>query len=506
MAVPMPQSSSPSVACLPLTVDGTTIGAFMFGAPESTTVSEEELLLLHEVAANLSFALQYLEKQDAVRYLSYFDPLTGLAKRSLLCERLSRMLAGDEEEARAATVVVFDIEHMSAINDSFGRHVGDMLLQRIADRLKRHVEETELLAHLGGGTFVMLVRGAAAAGGSQSVQDLLETLFSRPFAIEGTEIPATFKAGIATYPDNGNDANALVQNAEAALKAAKSSGEKSLTHRREMSSALAERRALEHRLRLALERNEFELHYQPKLRFSDGRITGVEALLRWQDPDRGLIAPGLFLPTLESTGLIAPVGDWALTQAARDARRWRELRLAPLRVAVNAAAMQLRRRDFASKVLDAAAGLPAEEGWGLDIEVVEGALLEDSAWCVRSLRLLRSAGVHVAIDDFGTGYSSLSRLSQLPVDTLKIDRYFTSRIPEDKGSCTLVTTIIGLARAFNMTSVAEGVETPDQLGFLRHAGCNESQGYLHSKPLPATQLDALLGADPQPLAATFARR
>lgn len=502
----MPGGTPPTVACLPLVVDGTTVGAFMFGAPERCSVSEEELLLLQEVAANLSFALQYLEKQDAVRYLSYFDPLTGLAKRSLLCERLSRMLAVPTDGSIHASVVVFDIEHMSAINDSFGRHIGDLLLQRIADRLKRHSEETEHLAHLGGGTFVMVVQGDAAKAGVRALQEQLDSIFRKPFSIEGTEIPAAVKAGIATHPQNGSDANTLVQNAEAALKAAKSSGEKALTHRREMNSALAERRAMEFRLRIALERNQFVLHYQPKLRLSDGQITGVEALLRWADPERGLVPPGIFLPTLETTGLIAPVGDWALTQAAADARTWRKLGFAPLRVAVNAAAIQLRRRDFASKVLDAAAGLPAEEGWGLDIEVVEGALLEDSAWCVRSLRLLRSAGVHVAIDDFGTGYSSLSRLSQLPVDTLKIDRYFTSRIPEDNGSCTLVTTIIGLARAFNMTTVAEGVELPGQLEFLIEAGCNESQGYLHSRPIPAEELGELLGQEPQPLAATLARK
>jgi diguanylate cyclase (GGDEF)-like protein len=481
----------PTVACLPLAVDSTTVGAFMFGAPERCSVSEEELLLLQEVASNLSFALQYLEKQDAVRYLSYFDPLTGLAKRSLLCERLSRMLSAPAA-VPSAVVAVFDIEHMSAINDSLGRHVGDLLLQRIADRLKRACEETENLAHLGGGTFVAICRDASPEGGTKLAQDKIGEVFSRPFAIEGSDIPVTIRAGMAVYPQNGEDANALVQNAEAALKAAKSTGEKWLTHRREMNSALAEKRAMEHRLRIALERNQFVLHYQPKLRLADGRIMGVEALLRWMDPDRGLIAPGLFLSTLESTGLIAPVGDWALSQAAADCRRWRRLGFSPLRVAVNAAPIQLRRRDFASKVLDAAAGLPADEGWGLDIEIVEGALLEDSAWAVRSLRLLRSAGVHVAIDDFGTGYSSLSRLSQLPVDTLKIDRYFTSRLPDDKGSCTLVTTIIGLARAFNMTTVAEGVETPEQLAYLKQAGCNESQGYLHSKPIAAAELDELL--------------
>lgn len=484
-----------SVACLPLVVDAATVGAFMFGAPHHCAVSEEELLLLQELAANLSFALQYLEKQDAVRYLSYFDPLSGLAKRALFCERLGRLLATPEAAAQKPAVVVFDIQHMSAINDSSGRHIGDLLLQRIADRLKRHFDDTDHLAHLGGGTFVSVIeKPVFGEDGSPALPEYLSAVFSRPFNVEGTEIPVTVKAGLACYPENGTDPNSLVQNAEAALKAAKASGERSMPHRREMNSALAERRAMEYRLKTALERNQFVLHYQPKISLANDCIEGVEALLRWMDPERGLIAPGLFLSTLETTGLIVHVGEWALGQAAADCRRWHRLGFSPVRVAVNAAPMQLRRRDFAAKVLDAAAHFPSAAGWGLDIEITEGALMEDSAWCVRALRTLRSSGIRIAIDDFGTGYSSLSRLSQLPVDTLKIDRYFTSRVPEDPGSCTLVSTIIGLATAFKMSTVAEGVETPEQLAYLKQAGCDESQGYLHSRPIPAMDLDKLLGA------------
>jgi EAL domain-containing protein (putative c-di-GMP-specific phosphodiesterase class I) len=209
------------------------------------------------------------------------------------------------------------------------------------------------------------------------------------------------------------------------------------------------------------------------------------------DPVRGLLAPAAFLSILESTGLITSVGEWALLQAAADCRRWEQLGYPPVRVAVNVAPVQLRLRDFATKVIDAASGLSGERGWGLDIEITEGALLDDSAWAVRTLRVLRSAGIQVAIDDFGTGYSSLSRLSQLPVDTLKIDRSFTHRLSESGGSA-LVTTIIGLARAFDMTTVAEGVETHEQLAILTRAGCDESQGYLHSRPIPAQDFELLL--------------
>ena len=484
-------STSQAFACLPLTVDGTTVGALMFGAGPGTEMNDEELHLLKEVASNLSFALQYLGKQDEVRFLSYFDPLTGLAKRALFCERVARVLGSREDASPRASVLVFDVEQLSTLNDAFGRHVGDLLLQCVADRVKQKVNGTDRVAHLNGGTFAVLFTTEAGSELRQLRAQLAE-MFAEPFQIEGRQVPVSVRSGIAVHPENGQDASTLLQNAEAALKTARAGGEKILRHKPGMNSALAERLATEHRLRGALERNQFVLHYQPKVTISTGRIVGVEALLRWQDPVRGLMAPYVFLPILESTGLICGVGEWAVKQAADDCLRWAGLGFPPIRVAVNAAPVQLRRRDFAAKVIDAASALDAHSGWGLDIEITEGALLDDSSWTLRTLRVLRSAGIRVAIDDFGTGYSSLSRLSQLPVDTLKIDRSFTSRLPGDPAGCTLAVTIIGLARAFNMTTVAEGVETQAQLEFLREAGCNESQGFLHSRPIAAPDLELLI--------------
>jgi diguanylate cyclase (GGDEF)-like protein len=481
--------STERLACLPLSVDATTIGALMFGAAPGASISDEELRLLKEVAANLSFALQYLEKQDAVRFLSYFDALTGLAKRPLFCERLGRVLANADPESHPA-IVVFDVEHMSALNDALGRHVGDLLLQCIAERLKGRLGQSEHVAHLGGATFACFVDDVDGDDQRQ-VHGRISDIFSEAFMLDGRYLPISVTCGIAVYAEDGAEGATLVQNAEAALRAAKASGEKLVRHRAGMNSALTERLATEHRLRSALSRNQFQLFYQPKVSLTSGRVVGVEALLRWMDPVRGLLAPGAFLPILESTGLITAVGEWALVQAAEDCGRWERLGYPPLRVAVNVAPVQLRRRDFATKVIDAASELPADRGRGLDIEITEGALLDDSAWAVRTLRVLRSAGIQVAIDDFGTGYSSLSRLSQLPVDTLKIDRSFTNRLSEAGGSA-LVATIIGLARAFDMTTVAEGVETREQLALLTRAGCDESQGYLHSRPLPATDFELLL--------------
>jgi EAL domain-containing protein (putative c-di-GMP-specific phosphodiesterase class I) len=284
-----------------------------------------------------------------------------------------------------------------------------------------------------------------------------------------------------------------VQNAEAALKEAKTSGEQYLHHRIEMNSELARRVGMEHRLRTALEDEQFVLHYQPKVAVRTGKITGVEALLRWRDPENGMTAPGIFLPLLESAGLMTATGAWVLRQAAADCRDWRRMGLPAMRIAVNISPPELRRRNAAREILDGVGDLVGDSKWGIDIEVTEGALIGDFSACVHSLRLLRAAGLRVAIDDFGTGFSSLGRLSELPIDTLKVDRTFIMRLPGDRKGGTLVSTIIDLAHAFDMTTVAEGVETQPQLDYLVHAGCDESQGYLHSRPLPRREFERLLG-------------
>jgi diguanylate cyclase (GGDEF)-like protein len=482
-----------SLACLPLRVDNTPVGAFLCGTGASAVIGQDELLLLEEVAANLSFALQYLDKQEAVHFLSYFEPLTGLAKRALFCERLSRLLTRGTDSLPGLEVTVFDVAHLSVINDSFGRHTGDRLLQCVADRLKAHFPDSEQLAHLGGGTFVCMNASREPADIEiRNLHDDVTRIFARPFSVDGREIVAEIKSGVACYPDDGHEPHELVQNAEAALKEAKTSGERYLHHRIEMNSELARRVGMEHRLRTALDKGQFLLHYQPKITLHTGRIASVEALLRWQDPENGLTSPAIFLPLLESAGLMAATGAWVLRQAASDCRAWRCKGLPPVRVAVNISPPELRRRNIAGEILEAIGDLAVDSDWGIDIEITEGVLSGDSSSCVHALRLLRAAGIRIAIDDFGTGFSSLGRLSELPIDTLKIDRLFISRLPTDRRSCTLVSTIIGLAHAFDMTTVAEGVETQAQLDYLVREGCDESQGYLHSRPLPRAELESWL--------------
>jgi diguanylate cyclase (GGDEF)-like protein/PAS domain S-box-containing protein len=479
-----------SIVALPFSVNGARVGVLSLASKETDQLRDDELLLLQDMIANLSFALQYREKETVAQYLAYYDALTGLAKRALFCERLDEALRARAGPEAIPTVVAFDVMHLSNVNDTFGRHVGDLLLQRVAERIKHHIGDDTRVGYLGGGTFVIVLPQVDSS--AENVTTLLEsTVFRDVFKIEGRTIRAAFKSGIARYPVDGGDGSTLAQRAEAALKRAKESGEQYLHYQFDVHSELAERLALEHNLRGALDEQQFVLHYQPQINIITGRIDGVEALLRWNDPVGGLTLPGRFLPVLESSGMIVAVGDWVLKKAAEDCQRWGRAGLGPIRIAVNVSAQQIRRRSFVEHCL-AAAAICTVGGCGMDLEITETGLLHDVEGASRKLRELRTAGLRVAIDDFGTGYSSLGLLSQLPADLLKIDRTFINGLPADPASVTLVSSIVGLASAFDLIAVAEGVETAAQLDLLRKLRCDQSQGFLHSRPVPASELEQLL--------------
>ena len=487
-----------SVASIPLLIDGTPVGAFTVGGGDTGMFGEEEVRMLQEVAANLSFALQYLYKEDAVRFLSYFDPLTGLAKRSLFCERLARSLGRHAGATPETVVVVFDVERLGEINDSLGRHVGDRVVQFVADALRRHFGGSEWLAHLDGGNFAAMVLDCESYEEAvRLIHDRITAALGNPLSLAGHEIPVTVRVGLARYPENGADAEALLQNAEAALHKARNTGERFLRYRRELSSEVAERLALERRLRTALDANQFLLYYQPKVNIASGELVGAEGLLRWNDPLRGIVSPAVFLPVLESTGLIADVGEWVVRQAASDLARWGRQGLKAIRLAVNVSPLQLRDPEFPTRFF-AAAGQDLGGPVGIDIEITESSLLDDAVFLGRSLQTMRDEGVRVAIDDFGMGYSSLSRLSDLPVDTLKIDRAFVSRLAGDRTVQAVVGTIVSLARAFELSTVAEGVEREEELALLKDLECEQSQGYLHSPPLPVESFETLLARSAPP--------
>jgi len=486
-----------SLVVLPLTVDGTAVGAFLLTAREKNAVSDEELDMLREVAGNISFALQYLNSEHTVRRLSYFDPQTGLAKRQLFCERLDQRIEANAGRQVRHAVAVIDIERLSAINDSFGRYTGDRLLEQFADRMRQRFHGRERLAHLGGGTFaVMLEHGGRADDLLGILDEHVTALAGDPYQIEGRAFPVSLRSGAAASPEDGREAHALLQKAEAALRKARASGERTARQSAEAHAAVVARLSLEHKLRAALSREQFELHYQPKVSIRTGRIEGVEALLRWRDPEAdALVPPGVFLPILESTGLIIPVGEWVVSRAVRDCQHWMSLGLPGVRVAVNVSPVQLRHGSFTQSFVRHAEALDFTES-AIDIEVTESALPDNSPLELWKLTTLRARGSRIALDDFGTGYSSLSRLSELPIDTLKIDRSFIDRLDDERIGRPLVSTIIALGRTFGMTTVAEGVETLEQLEVLRELGCDHSQGWLHCKALPRDGVTSILAHGP----------
>jgi diguanylate cyclase (GGDEF)-like protein/PAS domain S-box-containing protein len=485
-----------ALVVIPLVLGSWRRGALMLASRTLNLVRDEEIMLLQDIRATLALALEHEESAGVAEYLASFDSLAGLAKRALFYERLDALLRDRLEPLKVLTVAAFDIHGLANINDSFGRRVGDLLLRQVAERLKRNTESEERVGYLGGGTFVMAEPGPSASAENISAM-LGSAVFGKPFEIEGHSIRVNCPVGIARYPNDGESADTIVQKAEAALKRAKDSGEQYLTYRLQMHGEIAGRMQLEHKLRVAIDEQQFVLHYQPQLDIATGRIQSLEALIRWNDPERGLVPPAQFLPILESSGLIVPVGSWVLARAAQDCRRWRELGLGPVRVAVNVAALQIRQRAFVEEVLSAVDGLTGA-GYGMDIEITESSLLQDIDTTSRKLQVLRAAGMRVALDDFGTGYSFLGLLATLPLDMLKIDRSFISGLPLDLASVALTTSIIGLAAAFGLVTVAEGVETSEQLDKLRELRCAQLQGYLYSRPVPIEQIELMLAA-PAPL-------
>ena len=484
-----------AMIAMPLVVGGKRVAAITLTAQDVTAVEDEELLpLLENMTVSLSFALHSLENADAAQYLASFDPLTGLAKRALFCGRLDKRLQAMSQTGAGARaeVIAFDVRGLGSLNTIHGQRLADLLLQGLVARLKRDAGGDERLGYLGAGTFVLLEERSADTASDRPQLALDGALLEAPFEIEGRKIRLSVTCGAAgDSPDVASGA-ILVQRAEAALKRARESGERYVDYRPEMSRETVRRVVLEHKLRTALEEQQFVLHYQPQIDLASGKVDAVEALLRWRDPGEGLVLPGRFLPVLETSGLIMPLGNWALLKAVEDLESWRQAGCGPLRVGVNVSAQQLRQREFLRGLLGLAERLAPLAGFGLDIEITETTLLQDLEGISDRLREVRAAGIRVALDDFGTGYSSLGLLSKLPVDVLKIDRSFVTGLPEDAASVTLVASIVELASAFDLVTVAEGVETEEQLAALRALRCSHSQGFLHSAAVPAPEIEQML--------------
>ena len=486
------ESGTRSIAILPLLVSNEVVGVLLLYSGEADFFDAQEVRLLNELAGDISFGLDHIEKSNRLDYLAFYDSLTGLANRSLFLERLSQFVDAARRRRGKLALVLADIERFKSINDSLGRQAGDSLLKQVAERLVQ-AAGPDTVARVGADHFAVVLpetKGRSESG--RFVERIWHACFTAPFLLGNTELRISAKAGITLFPNDGGNPEMLLADAEAALQKAKETGESFQFHTRELTAGVAEELALENELRQALEREQFVLYYQPKLDAESRRIVGAEALIRWQSPERGLVPPLKFIPLLEETGLILAVGTWALKRAALDHRRWADLGWAAVRVAVNVSPIQLRRRDFVGIMQQALSG--GATPTGIDLEITESLIMEDVQAIIEKLDSARQFGVGVAIDDFGTGYSSLGYLAKLPVQSLKIDRSFIGAMLPDSGALTLVQTIISLAHSLKLKVIAEGVESEDQATLLCRMRCDQMQGYLFGKPVPFEQMTALLAS------------
>ena len=483
------QSGVRSLAVFPLIVSDKPIGVLALYTSKPEFFDAAGLLLLTELAGNIAFAVDHLDRQERLDRLSNYDSLTGLANRRSFLERVAQYMLSAGDSGHKMAVFLIDLERFKKLNDSLGRPAGDALLKQVAEWLAQNAENTKLVARLDADHFaVVLPKVMYESNVARVLEKTIAAFMKHEFSLNDAVYRMAAKIGVAVFPDDGTDADMLFNNAEAALKKAKASRDRYLFYAQKMTETVALSLGIENRLRRALEREEFVLHYQPKVSIASGKLTGAEALIRWNDPVSGLTLPGRFIPILEEIGLIHDVGRWALRKAIEDYRRWRNSGLPAVRIAVNVSPLQLRNPNFVAEIRQAI-NVAADAAAGLQLEITESVIMQDVNHSIGSLLAIRALGVTIAIDDFGTGFSSLNYLAKLPVDTLKIDRSFVVEMVSAAGGLTLVSVIINLARALKLNTVAEGVETEEQLQQLRSLGCDEMQGYLFGKPVPVESFE-----------------
>jgi diguanylate cyclase (GGDEF)-like protein/PAS domain S-box-containing protein len=479
-----------SFAKFPLIVADEAVGVLALYAKDHAFFHADEMKLLTELAGDIAYAIDHIEKQEKLEYLSLYDPLTGLANRTLFLDRVAQNLRVAAGSGQQLALVLIDLERFKNINDSLGRPAGDDLLRQVADWLTKSAGDSSRLSRVGADQFaVVLPTVSRGTDLSQLIETTLRAFLKHQFQWDGASYRLAAKTGVALFPDDGANAEALFANAEAALKKAKTGADPYLFYSQTMTDSTALRLSLENQLRRALDQEQFVLHYQPKIDLKTGKVTGAEALIRWNDPNTGLVPPSRFIPILEETGLINEVGSWALHKAVEDYLSWRRAGLSVVRIAVNVSALQLGNRNFISEI-EKVISIDPLAASGLELEITESLIMADVKHSVASLQKVRSMGVTIAIDDFGTGFSSLSYLAKLPINTLKIDRSFVADLTATPESNVLVAMIINLAHSMRLNVVAEGVETEGQSNILRALGCDHVQGYLYSKPIPGAAFSA----------------
>ncbi len=460
--------------------DGSTLPVMIFGSTATFAGEPASVGTLLDISAQKEAELR-------VRELAEFDPLTGLPNRRLLRDRSTQLLAAAERDDSEMALVFLDLDHFKRVNDSLGHSVGDELLCAVAQRLATVVRKVDTLARLGGDEFIIALPGVHASGAAEVACRLLDVC-ATPFVVGGHDLTITPSLGISLFPVDGRDFETLLRNADAAMYKAKDAGRNAFHfYSSEMNVATLKHLLMESGLRRGLGAREFVLHYQPLVHVESGVTVGVEALIRWQNPELGLIAPDQFIHVAEDIGLINPIGEWVLREACRQIRAWQDAGLPPLVVAVNVSPLQFRQASFVDTVASALAtsGLDARF---LELELTERTVMQDAELTLGTLSALNGMGVELSLDDFGTGYSSLAYLKRFPVGKLKIDRSFVRDLEVDPDDRAIASTILSMGRSLRLKVLAEGVETAEQCAILRGMGCELVQGYHFSRPLPPEQL------------------
>src|SRR6266852_1434977 len=437
----------------------------------------------------MQYSIERKRYQEQLEHQANYDALTGLPNRNLLHDRLRQSVFA-QRYVRSIGVVFLDIDHFKFVNDSLGHNTGDKLLQKVSERLTQTVRDGDTVARLGGDEFILILNDQP---GQEMIYRAMQRIINKvaePIDVDGQELMVTCSAGISLYPQDGSDVETLLKNADAAMYQAKEKGRNNFQfYTAEMNRQVNERLQTETSLRRALERNEFELYYQPRINVSSGALVGCEALLRWQHPERGMLLPERFIALAEETGLIVPIGEWVLKRACDQARAWQKDGCAPIAVSVNLSMRQFRQEALANAIDDALRRSGLEPRL-LEMELTESLIMHDTEVAIRILLRLREIGVDISVDDFGTGHSSLSYLTKLPISALKIDQSFVQDIKgsgRDEG--LVAQTIISLARNLKLKVVGEGVETQAQFEFLKKHDCDEVQGFHFAKPMPPAEFE-----------------
>lgn len=443
------------------------------------------VIVFHDVSESREMALK-------MAHLAQHDFLTGLPNRALLTERLSRAIGQARRHGKRVGLMFVDLDYFKHINDSLGHAIGDRLLQRVAERLATSIRDTDTVCRQGGDEFVILLAEIEQPTDAAPIAEKLLAAFAEPCMISGHELHVSLSIGVSIYPDDGLDADAVMKNADTAMYHAKANGRNNYQFfTAEMNTRAVRRLLIEGNLRRALRHGEFMLYYQPKIDIASGMMVGSEALIRWQDPELGMLYPKQFVSIAEESGLIVPIGNWVLREACRQVRAWQDSGLLAVPVSVNISAVEFRHKGFVERlalILKETGLLPSY----LELELTESILMHDAESSAAVLESLKAMGMQLAIDDFGTGYSSLSYLKRFPISTLKIDQSFVHDLAIDPDDASIVGAMIGMGKNLKQRVVAEGVETEEQLSFLRTLQCDEGQGYLFGYPLPADQFERLL--------------